>query len=304
MQLSNSAEILPRVASGREQEAASENTFFFADYQNFRTVTLIPLAQAGIDARASFLSRRIRWTPPSFPWHNRVSAWLSLRVRASDYGWCPNIDRFLYVTQLDKRLEQAYEVVREHSKTTQKYEKQCYDRKATGGRYQPGDLVWLYSPAVPKRRCPKFHRPWKGPYQVRKFLSDVTYRIQLVKSPKNSGDRRCKRRVVVLSIGSSLAARETSLRGKRQKLLSHLQTLNWLMKNPQLKMCGLLCWSKPVGLTTNLARKSQNSYEVEKSGEEGCAEMYGHLTVFDWGRSPLNKEGNSVADNTYALIWS
>ena len=69
---------------------------FFADYQNFRTVTLIPLALAGIDARAPFFSRRIRWTPPSFPWHNRVSAWLSLRVRASDYGWCPNIDRFLY----------------------------------------------------------------------------------------------------------------------------------------------------------------------------------------------------------------
>ena len=29
LQLSNSAEILPRVASGREQEAASEKTFFF-----------------------------------------------------------------------------------------------------------------------------------------------------------------------------------------------------------------------------------------------------------------------------------
>ena len=71
--------------------------FFFADYQNFRTVTLIALAQAGIDARTPFLSRRIRWTPPSFPWHNRVSAWLSLRVRASDYGWCPNIHRFLYL---------------------------------------------------------------------------------------------------------------------------------------------------------------------------------------------------------------
>ena len=104
MQLSNSAEILPRVASGREQEAASENTFFFADYQNFRTVTLIPLALAGIDARAPFFSRRIRWTPPSFPWHNRVSAWLSLRVRASDYGWCPNIDRFLYLRKRTVKL--------------------------------------------------------------------------------------------------------------------------------------------------------------------------------------------------------
>ena len=33
------------------------------------------------DAQASFFSRRIRWTPPSFLWHNRVSAWLSLCVR-------------------------------------------------------------------------------------------------------------------------------------------------------------------------------------------------------------------------------
>ena len=102
-----------------------------------------------------------------------------------------------YVAELDERLEQAYEVVWEHLKTAQKYQKQYYDRKATGGRYQPGDLVWLYSPAVPKRRCPKFHRPWKGLYEVRKVPSDVTYRIQLVKSPKSNGDRRCKHRMVV-----------------------------------------------------------------------------------------------------------
>ena len=38
-----------------------------------------------------------------------------------------------YVTQLDKHLEQAYEVVQEHLKTAHKYQKQCYDRKATGG---------------------------------------------------------------------------------------------------------------------------------------------------------------------------
>ena len=51
----------------------------------------------GIDDRAPFFSHWIRWTPPSFQWHNPVSAWLSLRVRASDYRWCPNIDCFLYI---------------------------------------------------------------------------------------------------------------------------------------------------------------------------------------------------------------
>ena len=69
----------------------------YSDYRMFQNFTLSPLAQAGIDNRAPFFSRWIRWTPPSFQWHNPVSAWLSLRVRASDYRWCPNIDCFLYI---------------------------------------------------------------------------------------------------------------------------------------------------------------------------------------------------------------
>ena len=60
LQLSNSAEIWPRVASEREQEAASENTILFRKS---------PLAQVGIDDRAPFFSRQIRWTAPSFQWH-------------------------------------------------------------------------------------------------------------------------------------------------------------------------------------------------------------------------------------------
>ena len=95
LQLSNSAEILPIVASEREQEAASENKIFHPIIVWSEMLRSSPLAQAGIDDRAPFFSRWIRWTPPSFQWHNPVSAWLSLRVRASDYCWCPNIDYFL-----------------------------------------------------------------------------------------------------------------------------------------------------------------------------------------------------------------
>ena len=47
LQLSNSAEILPRVASGREQEASLKILIFFADYQIFRTVTLIAPSTGG-----------------------------------------------------------------------------------------------------------------------------------------------------------------------------------------------------------------------------------------------------------------
>ena len=96
LQLSNSVEIFSRVASEREQEATSENKIFRPIIVWSEMLRSSPLAQAGIDDRAPFFSRWIRWTPPSFQWHNPVSAWLSLRVRVSDYCWCPNIDCFLY----------------------------------------------------------------------------------------------------------------------------------------------------------------------------------------------------------------
>ena len=48
----------------------------YSDYRMFQNFTLSPLAQAGIDNRAPFFSRWIRWTPPSFQWHNPVSACL------------------------------------------------------------------------------------------------------------------------------------------------------------------------------------------------------------------------------------
>ena len=95
LQLSNSVEIFARVASEREQEATSENKIFYPIIVRSEMLRSSPLAQEGIDDRAPFFSRWIRWTPPSFQWHNPVSAWLSLHVRASNYCWCPNIDYFL-----------------------------------------------------------------------------------------------------------------------------------------------------------------------------------------------------------------
>ena len=47
LQLYNSAEILPRVASGREQEAASENPFFFLPIIKIFGVTLIAPSAGG-----------------------------------------------------------------------------------------------------------------------------------------------------------------------------------------------------------------------------------------------------------------
>ena len=95
-----------------------------------------------------------------------------------------------YITHLHERVEAVYGVVHEDLRHAAPHQKQCYDRKITGGRYKVGNTVWLYfySPAVSKRRAPKFHRPRKGPYQVVKVLSDVTYCIHLV-PPRNKHDR-------------------------------------------------------------------------------------------------------------------
>ena len=58
-----------------------------------------------------------------------------------------------------------------------------------------------------------------------------------------------------------------ALQHAKEKFLSHLKTFNRLMKNPQLKMSELLCWNKLMDLTTSLVQNSQNSYDVEQSGD-------------------------------------
>ena len=52
------------------------------------------------------------------------------------------------------------------------------DKKAHGQPFDPGDLVWLHSPAVPHGHSRRLHRPWTGPYRIVAQLSDAIYRIQ------------------------------------------------------------------------------------------------------------------------------
>ena len=88
-----------------------------------------------------------------------------------------------------RRLEAAYDCVRTQLSLQQRRQKTLYDQKAWGAPYCVGDLVWLHCPAVTRGHSRKFHRPWQGPYEVVKVITDVLYRIQQVKHPR--------RRVVV-----------------------------------------------------------------------------------------------------------
>ena len=88
----------------------------------------------------------------------------------------PNRDDF--VEGIRFTLNNVYDRVRDNIGSAQKRQKELYDRRSHGTAYKEGDRVWLYVPAIPKGSCPKFHRPWMGPFKVEKRISDVTYRIK------------------------------------------------------------------------------------------------------------------------------
>eukprot|EP00731_Ephydatia_muelleri_P010034 Em0005g620a len=83
-----------------------------------------------------------------------------------------------YVKNLKDGLLEAYALVRDRCETEHKRQKSIYDRKVHGEPYSEGDLVWLFTPAVPSGQSRKLHRPWKGPYKVVERLGDATYKLQ------------------------------------------------------------------------------------------------------------------------------
>ena len=89
-----------------------------------------------------------------------------------------------YITTLKKTLSNAYTKVQQNVSGKQEHQKELYDKRIHEDPHKPGDLVWLYNPAVPKGRVKKFHCPWTGPYQVLKKPSDATYKIKNVRSHK------------------------------------------------------------------------------------------------------------------------
>lgn len=69
-------------------------------------------------------------------------------------------------------------------------------RHMSGGRFQVGDQVWVYPPAVPKGKSPKLYQPWTGPFVIIKVLSNVTYRIHVQAECPAVGQHRHHQRLV------------------------------------------------------------------------------------------------------------
>ena len=88
------------------------------------------------------------------------------------------IDVPSYVQDLQDKFNKAFTIVRERLKTTQRIQKKQYEVSSPKYRsLKEGDSVWYFNP----RKCFKGdrHRPWLGPYLVRRLNEDFTVLLQV-----------------------------------------------------------------------------------------------------------------------------
>ena len=83
-----------------------------------------------------------------------------------------------YASLTKQALEEAYGLVRKKLQTAHEIQKAYYDKKVHGKSFAEGDLVWLFSPAVPRGQSKKLHHPWSGPYRIIEKMSECDYKIK------------------------------------------------------------------------------------------------------------------------------
>ena len=72
----------------------------------------------------------------------------------------------LYAMEVKTRLENAFEVARQHADGEQRRQKKRYDTRMHGSPYKLGDSVWLYCPAKYIGLSPKLRSHWQGPCKI------------------------------------------------------------------------------------------------------------------------------------------
>lgn len=88
----------------------------------------------------------------------------------------PQPVELLEVPQLiTENFREAHEFARGQLGSTQRRQKDLYNKKVTGGTIMEGDKVWLFSPHKAKSR--KFYLPWDGPFEVLEKISETNYKV-------------------------------------------------------------------------------------------------------------------------------
>ena len=78
-----------------------------------------------------------------------------------------------YASRLKNHLSNAYRDAREQLKKAQHRQKEYFDKGVETCQYAPGDLVFLVNPQVKTGEAAKFHRKWKGLYEVLEPTNEV-----------------------------------------------------------------------------------------------------------------------------------
>eukprot|EP00731_Ephydatia_muelleri_P019956 Em0012g781a len=96
-----------------------------------------------------------------------------------------------YVHQLREGLKETFALVRNLCESEHQRQKAIYTtRRFMENLFSKGDMVWLFSPAVPRGRWKKFHQPWKGPFIVEEKKGSSTFKIkpQVIARPDTPHD--------------------------------------------------------------------------------------------------------------------
>ena len=86
-------------------------------------------------------------------------------------------DAGAYKAHLIDMLSTSRRAAVAHSDVAHERQREEYNRRHRDVRYNVGDLVWLYVPAVEPGRATKFALNWRGPYRVTRVASPVTYAL-------------------------------------------------------------------------------------------------------------------------------
>ena len=83
-----------------------------------------------------------------------------------------------YVVRQRRRIQEAYEYVREFSGKMAMQRKRRYDLRVLPKKFERGDWVWYLYPRRRVGRSPKWASMYTGPFLVVRVLSSLTYQIQ------------------------------------------------------------------------------------------------------------------------------
>ena len=82
-----------------------------------------------------------------------------------------------YVNHLINKAEESRQLARVRTLKAQQKDRRRYDSKHRMVTYEPGDLVWIFTPVRKIGLSEKLLKRYFGPYQVLRRLSDVTYEV-------------------------------------------------------------------------------------------------------------------------------